>query len=90
MAGGTTVLIENIGEQVDAVLLPLLQRAILTKGDHQYIALGDDEVEYSPGFRLFLHTKLSNPPNQRTRISCVNVIAVKWHVGTILQSCRPS
>ena len=71
MAGGTTILIENIGEQIDAVLLPLLQRAILTKRDHQYIALGDDEVEYSPGFRLVLHTKLSNPPNQRIIISLV-------------------
>jgi dynein heavy chain len=75
MAGGTTILIENIGEQIDAVLLPLLQRAILTKRDHQYIALGDDEVEYSPGFRLVLHTKLSNPhypPELQAELTLVN------------------
>ncbi|CAN0482966.1 unnamed protein product [Hapterophycus canaliculatus] len=26
-----------------------------------YIKLGDSEVEFHPYFRLFLHTKLSNP-----------------------------
>lgn len=61
MAGGTSVLIENMGERVDAVLLPVLQRAILKKSGREFIALGDDETEYSRGFRLFLHTKLSNP-----------------------------
>lgn len=69
MAGGTSVLIENMGERVDAVLLPVLQRAVLKKGGREFIALGDDETEYTQGFRLFLHTKLSNPRQPVRRIN---------------------
>jgi len=28
---------------------------------HRYVKMGDKEVEYNKNFRLFLHTKLSNP-----------------------------
>ena len=65
MAEGSSVLIENIGTQVDAVLQPLLQRAILRKSGRDYISLGDEEAEYSSDFSLFLHTKLSNPQKIR-------------------------
>ena len=61
ITGGTSILIENMGESIDAVLLPILQRAILKKTGRSLIALGDDEIDYSPDFCLFLHTKLSNP-----------------------------
>jgi dynein heavy chain len=33
----------------------------LTRGRNQYIKLGDDEILFKPGFKLYLHTKLSNP-----------------------------
>ena len=61
IAGGTSILIENMGERVDAILLPILRRAILKKGGRALIAIGDDEIDYSSDFELFLHTKLSNP-----------------------------
>ena len=32
-----------------------------TVGRNQYLKLGDKEVEFNPNFRLYLHTKLSNP-----------------------------
>ena len=34
-------------------------RLLIKKG--RAIKLGDKEVEYSPDFQLFLHTKLANP-----------------------------
>jgi len=58
---GTSILIENMGERMDAVILPVLRRETLKKGGREFVSLGDDEVEYSKDFRLFLHTKLSNP-----------------------------
>lgn len=58
---GTSVLIENMGERIDAVLTPVIQRATIKRGHKLYVKLGDTEVEFSPNFRLFLHTKLGNP-----------------------------
>jgi dynein heavy chain len=61
MEAGYSVLVENIAETIDAVLGPVLGRNTIKKGKTFYIKLGDKEVEFSPDFRLFLHTKLSNP-----------------------------
>lgn len=36
-------------------------RAIIKKGKTKYIKMGDKELTLSPGFNLFMHTKLSNP-----------------------------
>ena len=58
---GYTILIENIGESLDAVLNPVIQRAVIKRGKKSYIKLGDTEVEFNKNFKLFLHTKLSNP-----------------------------
>jgi len=58
---GTSLLIENMGERIDAVLTPVIQRATTKRGHKYYVKLGDTEVEFSPNFRLFLHTKLGNP-----------------------------
>lgn len=55
------MLIENMGETVDPIILPVVTRAFIRRGDRNIILLGDDEVEQHPDFRLFLHTKLSNP-----------------------------
>ncbi|CAH1639911.1 unnamed protein product [Spodoptera littoralis] len=70
---GETVLFENIGETVDPVLDPLLGRTLIKKG--RAIKIGDKEVEYSPNFRLILHTKLANPhykPEMQAQTTLVN------------------
>lgn len=61
LENGYTILIENIGESIDAVLNPVIQRAVIKRGKKMYIKLGDTEVEFHKDFRLYLHTKLSNP-----------------------------
>ena len=58
---GWSLLIENMGEKIDAVLTPVISRAIIKRGTRQIVKLGENEVEYNKNFRLFLHTKLSNP-----------------------------
>ncbi|GBF93145.1 dynein alpha flagellar outer arm [Raphidocelis subcapitata] len=61
MEAGNSVLIENMGEAIDAALNPVITRSTFKKGRSLYIKLGDKDVEYNKNFRLFLHTKLSNP-----------------------------
>jgi dynein heavy chain, axonemal len=58
---GHSVLIENMGESVDAVLLPIITRSTFKKGRNLFVKLGDKDVEYNRNFKLFMHTKLSNP-----------------------------
>uniref|UniRef100_A0A7N6A5B3 Dynein, axonemal, heavy chain 9 n=1 Tax=Anabas testudineus TaxID=64144 RepID=A0A7N6A5B3_ANATE len=62
LAAGEVVLIENLEETLDPVLGPLLGRETIKKG--RYIKIGDKECEYSPSFRLILHTKLASPHYQ--------------------------
>ena len=61
LENGFPLLIENMGETIDAVLNPVIQRALIKRGSRFYVKLGEDEVEFHENFRLFLHTKLSNP-----------------------------
>ena len=39
----------------------MISRATVKRGHRMYVKLGETEVEFNPKFRLFLHTKLSNP-----------------------------
>lgn len=61
LENGHSILIENIGESIDAVLNPVIQRAVIKRGKKMYLKLGDTEVDLHKDFKLFLHTKLSNP-----------------------------
>lgn len=46
-----SILIENLGETLEAVLTPVIQRAVIYRGRKMYIKLGDSEVEFHPDFR---------------------------------------
>eukprot|EP00095_Tigriopus_kingsejongensis_P007513 maker-scaffold103_size370364-snap-gene-1.20 protein:Tk07513 transcript:maker-scaffold103_size370364-snap-gene-1.20-mRNA-1 annotation:"dynein beta ciliary-like" len=70
---GMTLLIENLDEEIEPVLDPLLGRLLIKKG--KAIRLGDKEVEYSPLFRLYLHTKMANPhykPELQAQTTLIN------------------
>merc|ERR1711968_208877 len=61
LENGFPILIENMGEKIDATLMPVVQRATSKRGTKQFLQLGDDEVELHKHFQLYMHTKLSNP-----------------------------
>ncbi|XP_021937393.1 dynein beta chain, ciliary isoform X2 [Zootermopsis nevadensis] len=70
---GATVLLENIEENVDPVLDPLLGRNLIKKG--KAIKIGDKEVEYNSNFQLILQTKLANPhykPEMQAQSTLIN------------------
>ena len=58
---GQSVLIENMENSIDAVIQPVYARAIIKKGKSKYIRMGDKELTLHQNFKLFMHTKLSNP-----------------------------
>lgn len=75
MERGSSVIVENMGETIDPVVLPVVTRAFIRRGNRYVILLGDEEVEQHPDFRLVLHTKLSNPhfpPEVQAETTIVN------------------
>ncbi|XP_077869744.1 dynein beta chain, ciliary-like [Saccoglossus kowalevskii] len=78
ISSGDTVLIENLEEDMDPVLDPVLGRNTIKKG--RYIKIGDKEVEYNSDFRLILHTKLANPhykPEMQAQTTLINFTVTK-------------
>ncbi|KAG8243033.1 Dynein heavy chain 7, axonemal [Homalodisca vitripennis] len=72
---GQPVLLENIGEELDALLEPLLMKQTFKQGGAICIKLGDSVVEYSPLFRFYLTTKLRNPhylPEVAVKVTLLN------------------
>jgi dynein heavy chain len=78
---GKVLLIENVGQDLDATLDPVLQRAIIRKGRNSlFIKLGADEVEYDMTFKLYLMTKLANPhyrPEIAAQCTIINFIVTE-------------
>ncbi|XP_045541953.1 dynein axonemal heavy chain 6 [Papilio machaon] len=58
---GWPMLLEDVGEELDAALTPLLLKQTFIQGGRLLIHLGDSDIEYDPHFRLYLTTKLGNP-----------------------------
>ena len=80
ITNGDVVIIENLGESIDATMEPVLSRAIYKKGRTLQLKLGGEEIEYDPRFKLFLITKLSNPhykPEIAAQCTLVNFIATE-------------
>lgn len=55
------VLMEDIGEELDPLLEPLLLKQTFKQGGALCIRLGDNTLEYSMDFKFYLTTKLRNP-----------------------------
>jgi dynein heavy chain len=58
---GSPVLLENVQEELDPSLEPILLKQIFKKGGQNLIRLGDSDVPYSDEFKFFITTKLANP-----------------------------
>ncbi|KAJ1518663.1 Dynein heavy chain 7, axonemal [Coelomomyces lativittatus] len=72
---GAPVLLENVKEELDPILEPLLQKQIFKSGGVDCIRLGDATIEYSRDFQLYITTQLRNPhylPELQTKVSLLN------------------
>jgi dynein heavy chain len=83
ITNGRIVLLENVTQDIDPILDPLLSRGFSYKkgGSRPYIMFTkDDAIAYNPDFRLFLQCKLSNPhfkPETAAQCSIINFIVTE-------------
>ncbi|KUF90356.1 Dynein heavy chain 7 [Phytophthora nicotianae] len=72
---GTPVLLENVGEELDPSLEPLLLKQTFKQGGVTCIRLGDSTVEYAESFRFYITTKYRNPhylPEVSVKVTLLN------------------
>lgn len=72
---GNPVMIENVGEELDPAIEPLLQKTIIKRGNSYTIKIGDSVIDYNKDFRFYLTTKLRNPhylPEVSTKVTIIN------------------
>lgn len=50
-----------MGERIDAILMPVIARQYIKRGKNLIVKFAGKDLVISKDFRLFLHTKLSNP-----------------------------
>lgn len=55
------VILQNIEEEIDTAIEPILKKNINKVAGKLMIILGDKEVLYDANFRFYMTTKLSNP-----------------------------
>lgn len=80
VSDGKVLMIEALGQEIDATLDPLLSRAFVKKGKNFTVKLGSEDVEISPHFKLYLQTKLINPhykPETAAQCTIINFIVTE-------------
>ncbi|XP_070269812.1 dynein axonemal heavy chain 3 [Myotis yumanensis] len=58
---GTPVLLENVGAELDAFIEPILLKSTFRQQGVEYMRLGENIIEYSKDFKLYITTRLRNP-----------------------------
>ncbi|OAF70778.1 Axonemal beta dynein heavy chain 3 [Intoshia linei] len=72
---GNPMLLQNVGEELDPILEPLLLKQIFKQGGSMCIKVGDNTIEYSKDFKLYITTKLRNPhylPETSVKVTLLN------------------
>ncbi|KAJ0403889.1 hypothetical protein ATCC90586_002605 [Pythium insidiosum] len=74
---GFPVLMQDVLEELDPSLEPVLNKSIIKIGNREVIRLGDKELDYNRDFKFYLTTKLHNPhytPEVSTKTTIVNFV----------------
>ncbi|XP_076664543.1 dynein axonemal heavy chain 7 [Andrena cerasifolii] len=72
---GQPVLLEHVGEEIDAALEPILLKETFKQAGAVCIKFGDSIIEYSPDFRFYITTRLRNPhylPEIAVKVTLLN------------------
>ena len=75
---GGQLIIEAVGQEIDAIIDPVLSRAVIKRGrTAMIIKIGGEEIDYDPKFQLYLQSKLPNPhyrPEIAAQCTIINFI----------------
>jgi len=77
---GQPVLLENVEEELDPAIEPVLLRQVFKKQGMMVLRLGDTDVPYSDDFRFYITTKLANPhymPEVCVKVTVINFTVTK-------------
>jgi len=77
-------MIENMGESIDAILMPCIARSFIKKGRNFILKFAGKDLTVHPNFKLFLQTKLSNPhypPEVQAEVTLVNFTVTEDGLG---------
>lgn len=72
---GDSLLIQNIGEEIPTILMPVLTKSLIHQGGNIMIDFNDKLIDYNPKFQLYFTTRLPNPhyqPEVFTKTKVVN------------------
>ncbi|XP_035245196.1 dynein heavy chain 1, axonemal isoform X1 [Anguilla anguilla] len=72
---GKPCLLENVGEELDPALEPVLLRETFKQQGSTVIKLGDTIIPYHDDFKMYITTKLPNPhysPEISTKVTLIN------------------
>jgi len=72
---GDPFLFENIDEEVDPMLDPVLEKQVTIESGQKFVTLGDKKVDWNDDFLLFFTTKLANPhytPEVMSKVMVIN------------------
>lgn len=94
---GLPYMLQDVEEELDPALEPVLTKSVIKRGTREVLRLGDKELDFSKDFRLYITTKLPNPhytPEVSTKVTLVN-FSVKEEgleaqlLGTVVQLEEP-
>ena len=69
------MLCEDLGEDVDPALEPVLLKAVVKQGGRSILRLGETDVDYDENFRFYMTSKLPNPhymPELCIKVTLIN------------------
>ena len=72
---GSPVMLEDVGEELDPSLEPVLQKQIYKQGGRTLIRIGDSDIDYNADFKFYVTTKLPNPhylPEVCIKVTIIN------------------
>ncbi|RHY05497.1 hypothetical protein DYB25_001425 [Aphanomyces astaci] len=72
---GMPVLLENVEEELDPSLEPVLLKQVFKRSGQNLLHLGDADIPYSEAFRFYITTKLANPhymPEVCIKVTVIN------------------